>query len=156
MLNDPSQSLEAANLNSVVSHAATIDNLIEPVAKLWCRSFGISDTATIDRLKLAIEDEAHQALASGGLDRVQHRLDSAAEKIIREWFAYVLNRDIPSSGKYLAVLRLAFLDCNYESKWSSSFLLKDFCVQELSAELQTMMIMPTPQANPRSMIRQAI
>jgi hypothetical protein len=34
------------------------------------------------------------------------------------------------------------------------FLSKELCVQELAAELETMMIEPTPIVTPRTMVRQ--
>lgn len=157
ILEDNAQTLMSANQNMINTGVTAMGNLAEPVAKLWCRSFGVADAQSVDRLKKLLEVCAHEAFGVGAsFQNMQALLDKHAEKIIREWFAYILGQDIPSSSRTLAVLRLAFLDCNYEGKWSASFLTHDFCVQELSAELGTVMIMPTPQANRREMTRQSI
>ena len=88
------------------------------------------------------------------MSRVQTRLDELAQEMIRGWFSYVLGRELPAQGKTLALLRLAFLDANYDGRWSVLFLSPDVPVQGLAGELDAMMIEPTPASNPRVMTRQ--
>lgn len=155
MLEDNSLRAEA-NINPLQGQE-TIDTFFDPVARLWCRSFGVTDRTAIERLKSAMRAEVQTALRTDkNSSRLQHALDKAAENVIREWFSFVLGREIPSSGKSLALLRLAFLDCNYGNKWSADFLSPTVYIQELNAEIQSVMMEPTPLAKPRLMIRQAI
>ncbi len=144
-----------ANSNSVIANIVVTEQLVAPVARLWCRSFGITNEGTIERLAKALRPKAQEELANAiGFDRAQSRFDELAAQLIRDWFSFVLGRIIPADGKELAILRLAFLECNHEGKWSAAFLAKNFCVQELAAELEAMTIEPTPQASPRAIVRQ--
>ncbi len=104
-----------------------------------------------------MNDKAHHAIESGeALSSLQGVLDQAAEEVIRDWFGFVLGRPVATTGRTLALLRLAFLDCNYNGKWSADFLSATVCVQELAAEMDTVTIDPTPQAQPLKMERQTL
>ena len=131
------------------------EQLVAPIAKLWCRSFGVADEKAIERLTKLLISRAQDELAAGvGLNRIQSHFDELAAKLIGDWFSLVLGREIPLAGKSLAILRLAFLDANYNGKWSPAFLSDDVYVQELSAELDSLIIEPTPVSAPRTMVRQ--
>jgi hypothetical protein len=142
--------------NAAVHQLMAVEQLLVPVARLWCRSFGITDEKAIGRLTERLLEKIQDELAAGArLDLIQSNFDDLAAGIIRGWFVYVLGREISEDGKSLAILRLAFLDVNYDGRWSPLFLSREICVQELSSELEAMMIEPTPASSPRVMLRQA-
>jgi hypothetical protein len=144
-----------ADLGGIAGQALAIEHLLIPVARLWCRSFGIADGLAVPQLtKMLMSAVEEELMAGARFEQIQSRFDEMAERIIRNWFCFVLGREIPLAGKSLAIVRLAFLDCNYNGKWSSVFLSKELCVQELAAELETMMIEPTPIVTPRTIVRQ--
>lgn len=134
-----------------------IEAVADPVARLWCRSFGVSDESAIDRLKNLLSDTAIDVIAAGdSLDELQDRLDVASDDIIRGWFTRVLGRSIGPTTQALSIVRLAFLDANQDGRWSPNFLDDQVPHAELAAELDAVMIMPTPMARPRQMLRQEI
>ena len=123
-----------AEQNPALSQVIAVEQMIVPIAKLWARSFAVADDAAIGYLSRLLLAQVQDDLAAGvSLDRIQSHFDEAAAKIIRDWFSFVLGRDLPKDGKSLAILRLAFLDANYDGKWSPHFLSRDICVQELSS-----------------------
>jgi hypothetical protein len=146
----------SANPSPALSPVMAMEQLIAPIARLWCRSFGVLEEEAVARLTNILLHNVQDDLASGlSLSRIQSHFDELAAQIIRDWFSSVLGRELPGDGKSLAILRLAFLDSNHDGKWSAVFLTRDLCVQELSSELEAMMIEPTPQVAPRIMLRQA-
>jgi hypothetical protein len=134
-----------------------IDAVADPVARLWCRSFGVSEPDAIERLKAQLADTAIDVIsAGGGLDELQQKLDSAAEAAIRHWFARVLGRSIAETTQALAIVRLAFLEANQDGRWGSWFLDDNVPHAELAADLDAVMIEPTPTTRPRQMVRQEL
>jgi hypothetical protein len=152
MFENPASPISA---NPILGQVMASDRLVAPIARLWCRSFGVADEKAAARLTAVLLHKTQDELAAGwSLSRIQTHFDQAASEVIRAWFSFVLGREVPEDNKSLAILRLAFLDANYNGKWSASFLTRDFCVQELSSELEAVMIEPTPQTAPRPMMRQ--
>lgn len=134
-----------------------IDAVADPVARLWCRSFGVADDGAVLRLKGLLAETAIDVISSGGtLDELQDRLDLASETLIRDWFARVLGRPVGASTQALSIVRLAFLDANQDGRWSACFLDNDAPLAELAADLDAVMIEPTPMARPLRMVRQEI
>jgi hypothetical protein len=134
-----------------------IDAVADPVARLWCRSFGAQEPGAVARLKALLADAAIDVISNGGsLDELQERLDAEAETVIRIWFARVLGRPVDVAHQALAIVRLAFLDANHDGRWSRWFLAEDAPLAELAAELDSSMIEPTPMIRPRQMVRQVI
>lgn len=134
-----------------------IDAVADPVARLWCRSFGADHRDALERLKGLLTDTAIDVIASGGtLDDLQDRLDAESERVIRLWFARVLGRAVGTSTQALALVRLAFLEANQDGRWSSRFLQDDAPIAELAADLDAVMIEPTPVPRPRTMARQVL
>jgi hypothetical protein len=134
-----------------------IDAVADPVARLWCRSFGAQDDEAVARLKGLLADTAIDVISRGGsLDELQDRLDAESESIIRAWFARVLGRPVDGAHQALAIVRLAFLDINHDGRWSRWFLADDAPLAELASELDGCMIEPTPAVRPRQMVRQEL
>lgn len=134
-----------------------IDAVADPVARLWCRSFGVSHPGAVERLKGLLADTAIEVLSNGGgLDELQERLDAESERLIRAWFARVLGRAVAPTTQALALVRLAFLDCDTDGRWGAWFLSDDVAAHELANDLDACMIEPTPVPSPRRMARQVI
>jgi len=134
-----------------------IDAVADPVARLWCRSFGADARDAIERLKGLLTDTAIDVIASGGtLDDLQDRLDAESERVIRTWFARVLGSPVGATTQALAIVRLAFLEANQDGRWSTDFLKDDAPLAELASDLDSVMIEPTPTLRPRSMARQVL
>lgn len=134
-----------------------IDAVADPVARLWCRSFGVADDEAIQRLKNMLAETAIDVISAGGsLDELQDRLDETSDQLIRAWFARVFGRPVGSSTQALSIVRLAFLDANQDGRWSRWFLDDAAPLAELACELEAVMIEPTPMARPLRMVRQEI
>jgi hypothetical protein len=135
-----------------------IDAIADPVARAWCRSYGVHDTpAAVERLRTLLGDRAVDLLSSGAvIDDLQERLDLEAEAIIFRWFERILGSGMARSTQALAILRLSFLESNSDRRWSAMFLDETIPVAELAADLEAFMIMPTPAINPRAMPRQSL
>lgn len=134
-----------------------IDAIADPVARLWCRSFGVADAVAVERLKARLGDAAIDSLGSGStLDNLQDKLDRKAEEMIRHWFETILGQSIAPTTQALAIVRLAFLDANQDGRWGASFLDDAAPLAEIASDLDAMMIEPTPQFMPRQMARQQI
>jgi hypothetical protein len=134
-----------------------IDAVADPVARLWCRSFGVADARAIERLKALLAGTAIEVISSGGgLDELQARLDAESEAAIRDWFERVLDRPIAGTTQALAIVRLAFLDANLDGRWSSAFLEERAPFAEIASDLDAVMIEPTPAPRPIVMARQVI
>lgn len=134
-----------------------IDAVADPVSRLWCRSFGVSEPHAVERLKGQLADTAIDVISAGGsLDELQNKLDVAAESAIRAWFGRVLGRSIGETTQALAIVRLAFLDANQDGRWAQWFLDDNAPHAELAADLDAVMIEPTPATRPRQMVRQEL
>jgi hypothetical protein len=134
-----------------------IDAVADPVARLWCRSFGVSHPRVVERLKALLAGTAIDVIsAGGGLDELQERLDAASEAVIRDWFARVLDRPVAGTTQALAIVRLAFLNANLDGRWSDVFLDDHAPFAEIAADLDAVMIEPTPAPSPIVMERQVI
>ncbi len=134
-----------------------IDAMADPVARLWCRSFGVTNVTAIERLKHRLSDAAIHLLGDGStLDDLQEKLDHKSEKMIRAWFELLLRRQIEDTTQALAIVRLAFLEANHDARWSAAFLDETAPLAEIAADMDAMMIEPTPQERPRQMPRQTL
>ncbi len=135
-----------------------IDAFADPVARAWCRSFGVAGSATaVDRLRGLLGDRAVELIGAGVLiDDLAERLDTDAEVLIRRWFARVLGRPVPDTTQALAIVRLAYLEANQDGRWSAAFLDDDAPIIELAADLDAAMIEPTPVVRHRAMPRQSL
>ena len=135
-----------------------IDAIADPIARAWCRSFGVAGhAAAVERLRSLLGDRAVDLLSSGAIvDDLQARLDSEAEAIIFDWFGQVVGAPLPRTTQGRAILRLAFLEANGDARWSDAFLADDVAIMELAADLDASMIVPTPVATPRAMPRQSL
>lgn len=143
--------------NRALRSVRAIDAVTDPVARLWCRSFGVTDDEAVSRLKDVLSDAAIDEIAGGAsLDDLQERLDGVAESAIRTWFASILDEPVAPTTQALAIVRLAFLDANVDGRWGPCFLSDVVPSRELAADLESVMILPTPVARPRHMPRQEI
>ena len=59
-----------------------IEQLIAPIARLWCRSFGVSDEKAIARLADMLLHKTQDELAGGvSLGRIQSHFDETAAQV---------------------------------------------------------------------------
>jgi hypothetical protein len=140
-----------------LASAPAIGAAADPVARLWCRSFGVADEDGVERLRNLLTSAAIDMVSAGGsLDALPERLDGVAESAIRDWIGRMLGRAVAPTLQALAIVRLAFLEANQDGRWSRWFLADDAPAAELAADLEAVMIEPTPAHRPRRMERQEI
>lgn len=147
-----------ALMNSrALRQAAAISAAVDPVAQLWCRSFGVVSAKAHERLTALLSDSALEAISAGvGLDRVTQHLDQSAELAIRQWFETIMARQIGAGPTPLAIIRLAFIEANRDGRWGDAFLDPRAPFAELASDLDAAMIEPTPAIKPRQMVRQEL
>lgn len=147
-----------ALMNSrVLRQAAAISAAVDPVARLWCRSFGVESAQARERLTAILSDSALGAIAAGvGLDQMTRHLDQVAEIAIRAWFEKMLARQIGTGPTPLAIVRLAFIEADRDGRWGDAFLDPQAPFAELASDVEAAMIEPTPAIKPRQMVRQEL
>lgn len=141
----------------VLKQAAAISAIVDPIARLWCRSFGVQSDTARQRLNLTLSKSALEAVAAGiALDDITQYLDAASERTIRSWFVAVLDRPIAEGQTALAIIRLAFIEANRDGRWGDAFLDWKAPFAELASDINPAIIEPIPALTPRRMIRQVI
>lgn len=156
---DDSLTREAHQLmnRQVLQQAAAISAAVDPVARLWCRSFGVASDLARQRFVRILSDDALSALSSGiKLDQLAEHLDQASEKAIRSWFSAVLGRPIEQGAGALAIIRLAFIEANRDGRWGDAFLDVHAAFAEMASDIEAAMIEPTPVVRQRQMARQTL
>jgi len=140
-----------------LQRAAALAAAVDPVARLWCRSFGVVSDMARERLTTLLSDKALAALAGGvGFDLIVEQLDQAAEAAIRHWFAVVLGRPVEAGATPLAIIRLAYIEVNRDGRWGDAFLDPRAAFAELASDVEAAMIEPTPTIHRRQMTRQVL
>lgn len=140
-----------------LQRAAALTAAVDPVARLWCRSFGVASDVARERLTALLSDRALAVLASGvGFDLIVEQLDQAAEAAIRQWFSVVLGRPLEAGATPLAIIRLAYIEVNRDGRWGDAFLDPQAAFAELASDVEAAMIEPTPTVRHRQMTRQVL
>ena len=140
-----------------LTQAAAITHVVDPVARLWCRSFGVNSEIARQRLSARLSQAALAGISAGvGLDDMQRHLDAACQSMIHAWFVAILGRAIETSASALAIIRLAFIEANRDGRWADAFLDPLIPHAELASDIEAAMIEPTPRLQPRRMARQVI